>query len=43
MEGMFVWIVLFAGGALLFLGVLLIASEKRFSKSSAMSQRFAPV
>ena len=28
MEGMFVWIVLFAGGALLFLGVLLIASEK---------------
>ena len=28
MEGMFVWIVLFAGGALLFLGVLLIASER---------------
>ena len=28
MDGMFVWIVLFAGGALLFLGVLLIASEK---------------
>jgi chromosome segregation protein len=28
MEGMFVWIVLFAGGALLFLGILLIASEK---------------
>ena len=28
MEGMVVWVVLFAGGALLFLGVLLIASEK---------------
>ena len=28
MEGIFVWIVLFAGGALLLLGVLLIASEK---------------
>jgi chromosome segregation ATPase len=28
MEGMFVWIMFFAGGALLFLGVLLVASER---------------
>ena len=28
MEGLFIWIVLFAGGTLVFLGVLLIASER---------------